>query len=87
MRRRCFLHSEKSQQFSDDSDFESDSSNGDSDYVDDDDDDVGSGLCNTMLITGPHGVGKTSLVYALSQQLGYKVSAGFYRLFKVMHRL
>ena len=34
------------------------------------------GLCNTMLIQGPqrHGVGKTSLVYALANQLGYKLS-------------
>ena len=30
-------------------------------------------LCNTMLIQGPHGVGKTALVYALANQLGYKV--------------
>ncbi|XP_034544074.1 ATPase family AAA domain-containing protein 5b isoform X2 [Notolabrus celidotus] len=30
-------------------------------------------LCNTMLITGPPGVGKTASVYACSQELGFKV--------------
>ncbi|XP_051239799.1 ATPase family AAA domain-containing protein 5b isoform X2 [Dicentrarchus labrax] len=30
-------------------------------------------LCNTMLITGPPGVGKTAAVYACSQELGFKV--------------
>lgn len=30
-------------------------------------------LCNTVLLVGPHGVGKTSAVYALAQQLSYKV--------------
>ncbi len=35
----------------------------------------GLGLCNTMLITGPHGVGKTAMVYALAEELGYKVNS------------
>ncbi|XP_076450106.1 uncharacterized protein LOC143286427 [Babylonia areolata] len=33
----------------------------------------GGGLCNTMMLVGPHGVGKTAAVYALAQQLSYKV--------------
>lgn len=32
-------------------------------------------LCNTLLITGPPGVGKTSTVYACAQELGFKVGA------------
>jgi DNA polymerase III delta prime subunit len=54
---------------SDDSDFDLSSDEEDTSESDDDDD----GLCNTMLVTGPHGVGKTSMVYALAQELGYKV--------------
>ncbi|XP_030064256.1 ATPase family AAA domain-containing protein 5 isoform X2 [Microcaecilia unicolor] len=30
-------------------------------------------LCNTVLITGPSGVGKTAAVYACAQELGFKV--------------
>ncbi|XP_069023893.1 ATPase family AAA domain-containing protein 5b [Embiotoca jacksoni] len=30
-------------------------------------------LCNTLLITGPSGVGKTASVYACAQELGFKV--------------
>ena len=32
-------------------------------------------LCNTVLITGPTGVGKTAAVYACAQELGFKVSS------------
>lgn len=30
-------------------------------------------MCNTLLITGPTGVGKTAAVYACAQELGFKV--------------
>lgn len=33
-------------------------------------------LCNTVLITGPTGVGKTAAVYACAQELGFKVRKG-----------
>lgn len=45
----------------DNSDFNMESS-GDEDF-----------LCNTVLITGPPGVGKTAAVYACAQELGFKV--------------
>ncbi|TSK31320.1 ATPase family AAA domain-containing protein 5 [Bagarius yarrelli] len=35
--------------------------------------DVEDMLCNTLLITGPTGVGKTAAVYACAQELGFKV--------------
>lgn len=38
------------------------------------DDEEESRLCNTVLITGPTGVGKTAAVYACAQELGFKVS-------------
>ncbi|ESO85829.1 hypothetical protein LOTGIDRAFT_235779 [Lottia gigantea] len=53
--------SQDSQWYKDDSDFDSDESEEDD------------RLCNTMLITGQHGIGKTATVYALAQELGYKV--------------
>lgn len=34
-------------------------------------------LCNTVLITGPPGVGKTAAVYACAQELGFKVRGAF----------
>ncbi|KAM9296629.1 ATPase family AAA domain-containing protein 5 [Gastrophryne carolinensis] len=43
-----------------------------SDFRDSDDSDEES-LCNTVLITGPPGVGKTAAVYACAQELGFKV--------------
>lgn len=33
----------------------------------------GEDACNTLLITGPTGVGKTAAVYACAQELGFKV--------------
>ncbi|XP_010592512.2 ATPase family AAA domain-containing protein 5 isoform X1 [Loxodonta africana] len=36
-------------------------------------DDEESRLCNTVLITGPTGVGKTAAVYACAQELGFKI--------------
>ena len=43
-------------------------------------------LCNTLLITGPTGVGKTSAVYACAQELGFKVSSAT-AVFPNMHPL
>lgn len=42
--------------------------------VDSDDSEEDESLCNTVLLTGPHGCGKTSSVYALALQQGFKVS-------------
>ncbi|XP_028311710.1 ATPase family AAA domain-containing protein 5 isoform X2 [Gouania willdenowi] len=47
--------------------------NSDSDWDCGDEDDVEDLLCNTMIITGPTGVGKTAAVYACAQELGFKV--------------
>lgn len=56
--------------FSVDDDFWGD----DSDFaLESDDSDDDDSLCNTMLLTGPHGCGKTSSVYALALELGFKV--------------
>ncbi|XP_066560307.1 ATPase family AAA domain-containing protein 5 [Amia ocellicauda] len=38
-----------------------------------DDEDGEEQLCNTVLLTGPPGVGKTAAVYACAQELGFKV--------------
>lgn len=35
------------------------------------------GLTNAMIIRGPPGVGKTSLVYYIAQRLGFTVSCTF----------
>ncbi|KAM8945735.1 ATPase family AAA domain-containing protein 5 [Pelodytes ibericus] len=42
------------------------------DFIDSSDSDEES-LCNTVLITGPPGVGKTAAVYACAHELGFKV--------------
>ena len=60
----------------DDSDFapENDDDSAGSDYNPDTTEEEWSNrLGNTVLVTGPHGVGKTAVVYALAQELGYKV--------------
>jgi DNA polymerase III delta prime subunit len=44
------------------------------DFQGNSDDEEESRLCNTVLITGPTGVGKTAAVYACAQELGFKVS-------------
>jgi len=41
-----------------------------------DSDDLNSGdsyLCNAMVLYGPHGIGKTAMVYAMANELGFKV--------------
>uniref|UniRef100_A0A8C0WUQ7 ATPase AAA-type core domain-containing protein n=1 Tax=Castor canadensis TaxID=51338 RepID=A0A8C0WUQ7_CASCN len=53
---------EKQEDFSDSVDFQGNS-----------DDEEESRLCNTVLITGPTGVGKTAAVYACAQELGFKI--------------
>uniref|UniRef100_A0A8D2D898 ATPase family AAA domain-containing protein 5 n=1 Tax=Sciurus vulgaris TaxID=55149 RepID=A0A8D2D898_SCIVU len=43
------------------------------DFIGSSDDEEESRLCNTVLITGPTGVGKTAAVYACAQELGFKI--------------
>ncbi|XP_033123764.1 ATPase family AAA domain-containing protein 5-like [Anneissia japonica] len=43
------------------------------DFDSDDDDDEYDGLCNTKILVGPSGVGKTAAVYACASELGFKV--------------
>uniref|UniRef100_A0A4X2KSK6 ATPase AAA-type core domain-containing protein n=1 Tax=Vombatus ursinus TaxID=29139 RepID=A0A4X2KSK6_VOMUR len=43
------------------------------DFKDIYDDEEENSLCNTVLITGPPGVGKTAAVYACAQELGFKI--------------
>ncbi|KAM9745967.1 ATPase family AAA domain-containing protein 5 [Menidia menidia] len=58
------LKDKKQEECSNDSDWDS----GEMDFLDGED-----RLCNTVLITGPTGVGKTAAVYACAQELGFKV--------------
>ena len=51
-----------------DSDFDYSIESFDSDLNSDD-----SYLCNAMVIIGPHGIGKTAMVYAVASELGFKV--------------
>jgi len=44
-----------------------------SDNASDDSDTEGFGLSTAMFISGPTGVGKTAMVYACAEELGYKV--------------
>eukprot|EP00117_Sycon_ciliatum_P011601 scpid46863/ scgid2229/ ATPase family AAA domain-containing protein 5; Chromosome fragility-associated gene 1 protein len=39
----------------------------------DEDEDAQQQLCSTVLLTGPHGCGKTAAVFACAQELGYEV--------------
>ncbi|KAM8999172.1 ATPase family AAA domain-containing protein 5 [Sarcophilus harrisii] len=43
------------------------------DFKDTSDDEEENSFCNTVLITGPPGVGKTAAVYACAQELGFKI--------------
>ncbi|XP_053577373.1 ATPase family AAA domain-containing protein 5 [Bombina bombina] len=53
---------------------EKDKESGDhGDFLDDSSDSEEESLCNTVLITGPSGVGKTAAVYACALELGFKV--------------
>ena len=47
-------------------DFEGSLSSGESDIDD-------NSLCTALVLCGPHGVGKTSMVYAVAKELGFKV--------------
>ena len=58
----------------DDSDFDLNDYSSDSDGSEYEDDDR---LCNTMVLSGPNGVGKTATVNALATELGYKVLTVF----------
>jgi len=49
-----------------DDDFEGSLSSGESDIEDHD-------LCTALVLCGPYGVGKTSMVYAVAKELGFKV--------------
>ncbi|XP_062975988.1 ATPase family AAA domain-containing protein 5 [Elgaria multicarinata webbii] len=51
------------QEFSDSVDFKDDKSDSEEETV----------LCNTMLLVGPSGIGKTAAVYACAQELGFKI--------------
>ena len=44
-----------------------------SDHASDDSDTEEGGLNTAMFISGPTGVGKTAMVYACAEELGYKV--------------
>ena len=44
-----------------------------SDHASDDSDTEEGGLHTAMFISGPTGVGKTAMVYACAEELGYKV--------------
>ena len=43
-----------------------------------DSDTEGDGLSTAMFISGPKGTGKTAMVYACAEELGYKVLYVFY---------
>jgi len=47
--------------------FEGSEGSGESDVED-------SNLCSALVLCGPHGVGKTCMVYAVAKELGFKVS-------------
>ncbi|CAH1793678.1 unnamed protein product [Owenia fusiformis] len=64
------IKAEAGDAWDDDSDFDIDASYSEGSDGEEEEDD---GLCNTTVICGPHGIGKTSVVYALAQDLGYKV--------------
>jgi len=40
-------------------------------------------LCNALVLCGPHGVGKTSMVYAVAKELGFKVSLLLYIYYSI----
>jgi len=48
-------------------DFEGSLGSGESDIED-------NNLCSALVLCGPHGVGKTAMVYAVAKELGFKVS-------------
>ena len=56
-----------------------------SDNASDDSDTEGVGLSTAMFISGPTGVGKTAMVYACAEELGYKVRPSCIKILKLLY--
>ena len=56
-----------------------------SDNASDDSDTEGVGLNTAMFISGPTGVGKTAMVYACAEELGYKVCPRRIKIPKIVY--
>ena len=65
----------------DDSDFCSSDDSSDDNFCDDEI------VCNTMLLSGPVGSGKTSAVYACAEELGFKVLTPYFKFCTICKNL